>query len=82
MRQMAYPLPLPIISHMEPGKTVRKCRRCNKNMTDDIVCTSCKSELINYFEASGDWQTAYEIEKAQLIASRYNSDNLDDNENY
>ena len=49
-------------------------------MTDDIICTSCKTDLISYFEATGDWQTAYEIEKAEFIASRYNADNSEDND--
>ena len=64
---------------MKPEKPQGKCKRCNKNLTDDVICTSCKSELIGYYEASGDWQMAFEIEKAQSIASRYNRYNAEDN---
>lgn len=49
----------------------KKCKRCNKPISSDIICQACKNELLNHFEASSDWQTAFEIEKAQLIASRY-----------
>jgi hypothetical protein len=36
--------------------------------------------LLNHYEASSDWQTAFEIEKAQLIASRYRFNDEDDEE--
>jgi hypothetical protein len=47
------------------------CKRCNRHHTGGDICQSCKSELINHYEATQDWQIAFEIEKAQLIALRY-----------
>ena len=58
-----------------------KCKRCNKPASADMICQSCKSELLSNFEATSDWQTAFEIEKAQLTASRYQSD-YDEYDNY
>lgn len=65
-------------------KTTKKliCKRCNMNYTDDIICQSCKNELLNYFEASSDWQMALEIEKATLAASRFKNNDEDDYDMY
>ncbi len=54
-------------------KTTKKltCKRCKKNLTDDVICQDCKNELLNLFEASSDWQMAFEMEKATLVASRF-----------
>ena len=52
---------------------VKKCKRCRKPVEEEIICQSCKNELLGNYEASADWQTAFEIEKAQLTASRYRS---------
>ncbi len=54
------------------------CKRCNRQLTKEIICQSCKSELIYHYEASLDWQLAFEIEKAQMIALRYMNDDKED----
>jgi hypothetical protein len=63
-------------------RQINTCKRCRKPTTDTIICQSCKSELLSNYEASFDWQTAFEIEKAQLTASRYRSDDADDDDSY
>ena len=50
---------------------VSKCKRCRKPSKDEIICQSCKNELLGNYEATADWQTAFEIERAQLTALRY-----------
>ena len=55
------------------GKKV--CKRCNRHHTKDIICPSCKSELLSSYESRIDWQTAYEAEKAHLIAIKYRMEN-------
>lgn len=57
---------------------VNKCKRCRKPVDGEIICQSCKSELLGNYEASADWSTAFEIEKAQLTAARYRSMQEDD----
>lgn len=47
-----------------------------------MLCQSCKSALLANFEATSDWQTAYEIEKAQWTASRYQTDEYEDADGY
>lgn len=62
---------------------VNKCKRCRKPTDEEIICQSCKNELLANYEASSDWLTAFEIEKAQLTASRYRSmHEEDDDYNY
>lgn len=63
-------------------KMTYRCKRCNKAASADLICQSCKNELLANYEVSSDWQTAYEIEKAQLTASRYQYEDSDDNEPY
>jgi hypothetical protein len=66
------------------AKTTKKltCKRCNKNLTEEIICQSCKNELLYHFEASADWQMAFEMEKATLAASKYRNNSEDDEEFY
>jgi hypothetical protein len=66
---------------MDDKKTYR-CKRCNKAASADLICQSCKNELLANYEATSDWQTAYEIEKAQLTASRYQYEENDEDESY
>ena len=54
------------------------CPRCKKNEAEDVICSSCKNELIANYEVSADWQTAYEIEKAQMIASKFKIESEED----
>lgn len=55
-----------------------KCKRCNGPASADLICQNCKNELLANYEVSSDWQTAYEIEKAQLTAFKYRINNSDD----
>jgi hypothetical protein len=64
----------------EKVNSPNKCKRCNRPITSDIICQSCKNELLGHYEVSSDWQTAFEIEKAQLIASRYRLNTEEDDE--
>ena len=54
-----------------PEKKPKLCKRCKKNTAKDLICTSCKVELLNNYDSKIDWQTAYEIERIQLSAMRY-----------
>ncbi len=47
------------------------CKRCNQHHTKDIICASCKNELLSSYESNIDWQMAYEIEKAHRIVLKY-----------
>ena len=59
----------------------RKCKRCNKPVAaKDLICQDCKSELLASYEASSDWQTAYEIERAAQTALRYQMDEFNDDD--
>jgi hypothetical protein len=59
----------------------KKCKRCNKPIpSSDIICQDCKSELLTSYEASSDWQTAFEIEKAAQSAMRYQMDEIGDDD--
>lgn len=59
-----------------------KCRRCHKTASSDLICQSCKNDLLANFEATSDWQTAFEIEKAQMKASRYQHENKEESDPY
>ena len=58
------------------GKKVRICKRCNKNVSEDLLCTSCKVELLNKYDSKIDWKTAFDIERIQQSAMRYIDDDL------
>ena len=49
------------------------CKRCNRHQAEDIICPSCKNELLSSYNNT-DWQTALEIEKAHNIAMRFRTD--------
>ena len=71
------------ISHMIKKSTKKPtCKRCKKNFTDDIICQECKNELLSHFEASSDWQMAYEMEQATLVASKFRSEEEDEIDMY
>jgi hypothetical protein len=63
-------------------KANKSCKRCNRQTQGGTICQSCKTELLGNYEATSDWQTAYEIERAQLAAARYCFDNNEDIELY
>ncbi|MBN2481361.1 MAG: hypothetical protein JXB19_06460 [Bacteroidales bacterium] len=57
----------------------RKCRRCNKHLTYDVICPACKNELISMYDNKLGWKTAYEIEKISRMAMRNTKqENLND----
>ena len=60
----------PLISE----KLGKLCRRCYKNTATDIICPSCKNELITIYENKLTWRTAYEVEKISRKAMRYSGD--------
>lgn len=55
----------------EAKPAYKLCKRCNKHQTSDIICASCKNELLSSYENNIDWQTAYEVEKAHQIILKY-----------
>ena len=56
----------------------RTCKRCNKKLTEDIICASCKNELLSQYNSQISWKMAYEIEKVSRYVirntSQYDSD--------
>lgn len=62
-------------------KNTYHCKRCHQVASADMICQSCKNELLANFEATSDWQTAYEIERAQLIALKYQAEDSEENDN-
>jgi predicted amidophosphoribosyltransferase len=66
-----------ILQAMKNDQKSKLCCRCNRHATNDVICQSCKNELLNHYEASLDWQTAFEIERAQMVAARYRQDDED-----
>lgn len=66
----------------EKLNNAKKCKRCNRAISSDIICQACKNELLYHYEASSDWQTAFEIEKAQLVASRYRNRAEEEDEDF
>lgn len=59
-----------------------KCKRCGRPASADLICQNCKNELLTNYEVSSDWQTAFEIERAQLVARRYQSEDVNDDDLY
>ncbi len=53
---------------LRPAKKI--CKRCNKNVTEDIICASCKNELLSKYDSRIGWKTAYEIEKISRYVMR------------
>ena len=49
----------------------KRCKRCFKNHSVDIICPTCKSDLIALYDNKLTWRTAYEIEKISRNALRY-----------
>ncbi len=56
------------------SNTSYRCKRCNKPAGVDQICQNCKNELLTNYEASCDWQTAFEIERATQTALRYKNE--------
>ena len=49
------------------------CKRCNRHQAEDIICPSCKNELLSSYN-NIDWQTAFEIEQAHQTAMKQRMD--------
>jgi hypothetical protein len=62
----------------EEKQNSQRCKRCNGPTSTDLICQNCKNELLSIYEVSSDWLTAYEIEKAQLTASKLQSDDIEE----
>ena len=60
------------------AKGSKRCIRCNKFHDGDSICSACKIELINKFSSTIDWETALEMEKFEMRASRYILKNNED----
>jgi cytochrome c-type biogenesis protein CcmH/NrfF len=41
----------------------RICKRCNRRITEDIICAGCKNELLAQYDSKIGWKMAYEMEK-------------------
>jgi RNA polymerase subunit RPABC4/transcription elongation factor Spt4 len=54
----------------------RKCIRCKRIIEAGTFCQACKSELLQYYEATKDWQMAFELESAQQSFRKYSPDNF------
>lgn len=63
---------------MKPLTAGKLCRRCNKNTSTDIVCPSCKNELIAIYENKLTWRTAYEVERISKKAMRYSGNQTEE----
>ncbi len=43
----------------------KKCIRCKREIISEKFCQDCKDDLLSFFEATRDWQMAYEMESQQ-----------------
>jgi hypothetical protein len=57
----------PLISE----KLGKLCKRCYRNPATDIICPTCKNELIALYDNKLTWRTAYEVEKISKKAMRF-----------
>jgi len=57
----------PIVSE----KLGKLCKRCYRNITSDIICPTCKNELIAKYDNKLTWKTAYEVETISKKAMRF-----------
>jgi hypothetical protein len=58
-----------------PLSRKRVCKRCNKKITEDIICAGCKNELLSQYDSKIGWKMAYEIEKVSRHIMRNTSMN-------
>ena len=63
-------------------KLGKLCKRCFKNSTVDIICPSCKNELIAIYENKLTWRTAFEVERISKKAMRYSDGDNSEEELY
>jgi hypothetical protein len=59
-----------------PSFRKRICKRCNRRITEDIICAGCKNELLTHYNSKIDWKMAYEMEKVSrhIIRNTYRYD--------
>jgi hypothetical protein len=59
-----------------PSSRKRICKRCNRRITEDIICAGCKNELLTHYNSKIDWKMAYEMEKVSrhIIRNTYRYD--------
>jgi RNA polymerase subunit RPABC4/transcription elongation factor Spt4 len=61
------------MKNKQPKAEFKICKRCNRHQAEDIICPSCKNELLSSYN-NIDWETAFEAEKAHNKALRYRMD--------
>jgi len=54
-----------------------KCCRCKKVIEKDGICQNCKNELLLYYEATNDWQMAFDMELAKESVLRFKNQDDD-----
>jgi|GEM_PF-3511413 len=64
----------PLIS----AKLGKLCKRCYRNPAVDIICPTCKNELIALYDNKLTWRTAYEVEKISKKAMRFTLDETEE----
>ena len=60
-----------VMNRKKPESDLKVCKRCNRHHTKDIICPSCKNELLSSYDNRIDWRTAYEVEQAHQLATKY-----------
>jgi uncharacterized paraquat-inducible protein A len=58
------------MNRKNPESEFKVCKRCNRHQTKDIICPSCKNELLSSYDNKIDWQTAYELEQAHQSVTK------------
>ena len=56
-----------------------KCKRCKVTVSNGLLCQSCKSDLLPFFEVTKDWSIACDMESAQFTMQNYRQDYDDNN---
>jgi uncharacterized paraquat-inducible protein A len=59
------------MNRKKPESEFKVCKRCNRHQAKDIICPSCKNELLSSYDNRIDWQTAFEVEQAHQLAARH-----------
>jgi hypothetical protein len=60
------------------AKLGKLCKRCFKNPAIDMICPSCKNELIATYENKLTWRTAFEVERISKKAMRFSGETDDE----
>jgi len=51
------------MSNSSPQSQKKVCRRCNKKVTDDIICASCKNELLSMYDSKSVGKQLMKLKK-------------------